>query len=114
METKEKASQLRNSVDRFIFNWHDFPFDFWWRNKYHIPFGSAAHREMSFIDMYIEWREDLLINKSYNQADDDGWTEEDERALGLKGKEEPKVVKMTQEQIEEDYDNLDLESFDKK
>ena len=43
----------------------------------------------------------------------DGWTEEDEKALGLKSNDTT-VVKMTQEQIEEDYENLDLESFDEK
>ena len=112
METEERTTELKNSVDRFIFRWHDFPFDFWWRKKYHIPFGSAAHREMSFIDMYVEWREDLIMSRSLEEQSD-GWTEEDEKALGLKPNDTT-VVSMTQEQIEEDYENLDLESFDKK
>ena len=102
-----------NSVDRWIFRWHDFPFDFWWRKKYHVPFGSAAHREMSFIDMYIEWREDLMINRSLEQQDTDGWTSEDEEALGL-SKKPTNMVKMSQQEIEEDYENLDLESFNKE
>lgn len=98
--------------DRFIFRWHDFPFDYWWRKKYHIPFGSSAHLEMSFIDMYIEWREDMVVNRSLEQLQEreEGWTEEDERALGLKDNP-TKVVRMSQEEIEDDYENLDLEKF---
>ena len=98
--------------DRFIFRWHDFPFDYWWRKKYHIAFGSSAHREMSFIDMYIEWREDMIVSRSLEklQEHEEGWTEEDEMALGLKGKP-TNVVHMSQEEIEEDYENLDLENF---
>ena len=56
METKRK-NNAQEEIDKFIFKWHDFPFDYWWRKKYKIPFGSQAHREMNFIDMYIEYRE---------------------------------------------------------
>ena len=113
-QTTESKRHLESSVDRFIFQWHDFPFDYWWRKKYHVPFGSAAHREMSFIDMYIEYREDLMISRSLEQisAESDGWTPEDEEALGLSDKS-GKVVQMSQEEIEEDYENLDLENFNK-
>lgn len=102
---------LENEVDHFIFNWHDFPFDYYWRKKYHVPFGSAAHREMSFIDMYIEYREDLLINRSLEAESD--FTPEEARELGLTN-ESGNTVQMSQEEIEEDYENLDLENFDKK
>ena len=102
-----KAQETQNSVDRFLFNWHDFPFDYWWRKKYHIPFGSSAHREMSFIDMYIEWREDMIVNRSLEQAE-----EQEEEALGLTP-QPSNVVKMSQQEIEDDYENLDLENFDK-
>lgn len=109
MENRKKT--LESSVDRFIFQWHDFPFDYWWRKKYRVPFGSVAHREMSFIDMYIEYREDLMVSRSLEQIEaDDGWTPEDEEALGLKAKSS-NVVQMSQEEIEEDYENLDLENF---
>lgn len=103
----DKAQETQNSVDRFLFNWHDFPFDYWWRKKYHIPFGSSAHREMSFIDMYIEWREDMIVNRSLEQAE-----EQEEEALGLTP-QPSNVVKMSQQEIEDDYENLDLENFDK-
>lgn len=105
-----KRENLENSVDRFIFHWHDFPFDYWWRKKYNVPFGSAAHREMSFIDMYIEYREDLVINRSLDSVVEDGWTDEDNKALGLTAKDD-RVVNMTQQEIEDEYENLDIENF---
>lgn len=108
--TESKRQQLESSVDRFIFQWHDFPFDYWWRKKYRVPFGSAAHREMSFVDMYIEYREDLMVTRSIEQAESDGWTPEDEEALGLTTKSD-KLVQMSQKEIEEDYENLNLENF---
>lgn len=103
----DKAQETQNSVDRFLFNWHDFPFDYWWRKKYHIPFGSSAHREMSFIDMYIEWREDMIVNRSLEQAE-----QQEEEELGM-GSAPTNVVKMSQQEIEDDYENLDLENFNK-
>jgi hypothetical protein len=103
----DKAQETQNSVDRFLFNWHDFPFDYWWRKKYHIPFGSSAHREMSFIDMYIEWREDMIVNRSLEQAE-----QQEEEELGMSSAP-TNVVKMSQQEIEDDYENLDLEKFNK-
>ena len=68
METKRK-NNAQEEIDKFIFKWHDFPFDYWWRKKYKIPFGSQAHREMNFIDMYIEYREEFLLNRAIEGYD---------------------------------------------
>lgn len=99
---------IKNEVKRFIFNWHEFPFDYWWRKKYNIPFGSHAHREMNFIDMYIEHQEELLLKEASNN-----YLEEQEeienKELGVYSE---KVVKMSKQEIDEDYDNLDLSKFD--
>lgn len=107
VKTMDKPQETQNSVDRFLFNWHDFPFDYWWRKKYNIPFGSSAHREMSFIDMYIEWREDMIVNRSLEQAE-----QQEEEELGM-SPAPSNVVKMSQQEIEDDYENLDLEKFNK-
>lgn len=106
-----KTNNTKEKVDKFIFDWHDFPFDYWWRKKYKIPFGSQAHREINFIDMYIEYREEFLLNKAlsdYEKAD----SAKDDRALGIKDSEE--VVKLSKKEIDEDFENLDLSQFDKK
>lgn len=94
-----KKNSVREEVDYFIFKWHEFPIDYWWRKKYNVPFGSRRHREMSFIDMLIEWREDLIMNKSI---------EEEKQTV------DENVVQMTAEEIDDAYENLNLEDFDDK
>lgn len=111
METKRK-NNAQEEIDKFIFKWHDFPFDYWWRKKYKIPFGSQAHREMNFIDMYIEYREEFLLNKAIEEYDKSVSDREDEE-LGLKDGSEKRVIKMTKREIDDDFENLDLSQFDK-
>lgn len=111
MEMKRK-NNAQEEIDKFIFKWHDFPFDYWWRKKYKIPFGSQAHREMNFIDMYIEYREEFLLNKAIEEHDKAVSDREDEE-LGLKDSSSKRVVKMTKQEIDDDFENLDLSQFDK-
>ena len=56
-----RKQNLNKDINNFVFNWNLFPLDYWWRKKYNIPFGSKKHREMSFIDMAIEWKEEKII-----------------------------------------------------
>lgn len=101
METLKKQSNLNEDIKRFVFAWNQFFIDYWWRKKYNVPFGSKQHREMSFIDMAIEYKEVLEMTKALKQA------EIDEVSVGESG------VRLTQQEIDEDYDNLDLSQFDK-
>lgn len=108
-----KKKTLKKKVNNFIFDWHRFTIDFWWRKRYHVPFGSKQHREMNFIDMLIEYQEELLINKSLTEYDADEEEIENE-ILGLTDNSEKKVVKLSESQIDEDFENLDLEQFNKE
>ena len=57
----EKPNQLKNEIRSFILNWNNkYPIDLWWRNKHNIPFGSKIHKDISFLDMIIEYEEDRL------------------------------------------------------
>ena len=94
-----------NFTERFLFNWYSFPIDYWWRKKYNVPFGSKAHREMNFIDMAIEFEEDLQMMKANDEED-----YITDRDLGLDYKDE-NSVQLTQDEIDEDYDNLELDEF---
>lgn len=100
-----KKLTLKNKVDRFLFSWHQFPIDYWWRKKYKVPFGSPQHRAMNFIDMFIEFQEEADINRVIYNADE----EFDE--LGIKNE---RTVRLTDEEINNDFDELDLSQFDKK
>lgn len=111
METiLSKKETLKEKVNNFIFDWHRFPIDFWWREKYKIPFGSIQHREMNFIDMLIEYQEELLLNKILNNFEE----ENEDESLGLVDETEKKVVKLSSEEIDKDFEDLDLEQFNKE
>ena len=102
-----KTKTLKREVEDFVFDWNSFPIDYWWRKKYNIPFGSKKHREMSFIDMAIEWKEEHIMRSIFEKKDKDEDEEENKMLLGT-GKE---VVKPTAKEIDEDYENLDLSKF---
>ena len=91
-----RKQNLNKDINNFVFNWNLFPLDYWWRKKYSIPFGSKKHREMSFIDMAIEWKEEKIIENVMNPKQKDDY-------IG--------TVKVTAKEIDEDYENLDLSQF---
>lgn len=97
-------------IKHYILDWHQFIIDYWWRKRYNIPFGSPAHRAMNFIDMAIEYKEAELISKMYEKSEAAAQEREDAE-LGIVHSSDE--VKMSKEQIDEDYNNLDLSQFDK-
>ena len=83
-----------------------FPFDFLFRKKYEIPFGSSRHREMSFFDMKFDMDEasfmDYIVSVKKHGKDTENQL--------LKTR---KIDKARQrKQLEEEFDNLDLSQFD--
>jgi hypothetical protein len=96
--TIQREISLNEEVDRFIFKWDQIIVDYWWRKRYNIPFGSSAHREMNFIDMLIEYREHLNRIKGNKE----------ENVIDIN---EDNVVRMSNEEIDKDYENLDLSKF---
>lgn len=109
-EKDEPKESFVNALDNFIYFWHQFPIDYWWRKKYNISFNSPQHRQMSLIDIYFEYREEMLIKEYRKKAEEEQDAKENEM---LKINNDKEVVKMTKKEIEEDYDNLDLSQFDK-
>lgn len=105
-EQLKPNNNIKDEIKRFIFNWHEFPFDYWWRKRYNIPFGSSQHREMNFIDMYIEYQEELLLKEKIYEEDI-----EEDIDLGINNGKE--VVKLSKQEIDDDYNNLDLSQFNK-
>lgn len=83
-----------------------FPFDFLFRRKYEIPFGSSRHREMSFFDMKFDMEEsefmDYIVSVKKHGKDV-------EKQL-LKTIRVDKTIQ--RKQLEEDFENLDLSQFD--
>jgi hypothetical protein len=91
-------NKLRNEIHNFIINWNEkFPIDYWWRKKYNIPFGSIKHRNATFIDMFIDYEEDKLMNNLFNNTKD------------IKNESE-----LSNEEIDNLFDNLDISQFNSK
>jgi len=108
---KLKEQSLITQLRNFVFDWHRFAIDYWWREKYKVPFGSRLHREQNFIDMLIEYEESVIIKENtdkYNDVED----EEDENDITTP--EKGKVVSMSQSDIDKEYDEIDLTSFNEK
>lgn len=102
----QKVSELRKEVNNFLVKWHnDFILDYWWRKKHDVAFGSSAHREMNFIDMFIEYQEEVEIRSTQLRAQ----RKEEEDWLGKERLES--MVEMSQEEIDEDYENIDIENY---
>lgn len=109
MLIREKIKPIKR-VENFILDWHQFPLDYWWRKKHNVPFGSQQHRDMNFIDMIVEYQEELVVNNLIKQYREDQ-EEKENSELGLK--DGSKVIHVSKEQIDDDYENLDLSQFDK-
>lgn len=107
-QIREIVEPLRY-VDNFILDWHQFPLDYWWRKKHNVPFGSQQHRDMNFFDMLVEYREEFVMNKLIEKYKKDEEQKQNEK-IGLQENED--VVNMSKEQIDDDYENLDLSQFD--
>lgn len=102
----QKANVLRTEVSNFLTRWHnDFILDYWWRKKHDVAFGSAAHREMNFIDMFIEYQEEVIIKRAQLKEQ----RKEEEDWLGKERFEN--MVQMSQQEIDEDYENIDIENY---
>jgi curved DNA-binding protein CbpA len=100
-----RKQTLNEEIERFLDQWHSFFIDWWWRDRYKIPFGSKKHREQSFIDMAIEYKEVQKMKQIKEQI-----REQEDEDMKF-GEDDPRIVKMTRKEVEDEYDNLDLNQF---
>ena len=66
---------------------------------------------MNFVDMLIEYQEQLDINRRISETND--LSKEDYESVGYHDNEAGNVP-MTQEEIDKDFEELDLKQFDEK
>lgn len=107
------------SIDEFIVKWNmDYPWDRMWRAKYGISFGSRAHREMNLLDMFIELREGKVLEELERKHKEELEYQELKTVnetlyeKNLIGNQAPKRgIEMTQKEIDQAYENLDLSKF---
>lgn len=102
MNQKPKSNKLRDEIRCFVIKWNnDFPIDRWWRNKHNVAFGSQRHKEVDFIQMFLEYEEDIMVSNLSKPS-----TEETFDFLSHQGK------KISKKQIDEDFDNFDISEMD--
>jgi len=88
---------MTDGIKQFVYYWViKYPLDYWWRKKHSISFNSPQHREMSIIDIIIEWEMDKLFRR-----------EEREKPYIPGEGNYMKEVRM-KELSEEDFDNIDF------
>jgi hypothetical protein len=89
-----------------VLHWSElYPFDYFYRKKYNIPFGSPEHRATNFILMVADLYEEDMI-----QEYKDSLKEKEETEAGI----ESSGIKMSKKEMDYEYENLDLNQFNDK
>ena len=110
---------MSNKVEDFISIWNlQYPYDYIWRKKYNVPFGSEKHLCMNHIDMLIDLAEDAQIKRMIDESDANE-LEEMSSGIDLRNKltsskqviPTKQVVKMSKEEIDDEFKNLDISKF---
>ncbi len=96
------------SQKEFVIRWNNlYRYDYWWRQKYGVPFNSEMHREANQIDILFEYIENNLSNEALAKYKDDGAKQKRLKETGQWMKES----ESKKEAIVEAFDKLDLKDF---
>lgn len=99
---------LKHDLEEFILRWNAmYPIDRWWREKHKVAFNSPEHRVVSFLDMYIEWREDKIYNEALTKNIKNSTYKPGDWLI------EQAEEKSVEEEIKE-FEQMDLSRFDDK
>lgn len=101
---------------QFLIDWNlQYPWDRYWRKKYHVSFGSAEHRAMRFEDMVMDLMEDKVMKEleeeNFHETLTDFFQAELPGEKEVLEKEGKKVVKVSQAQLDRDFEELDISQF---
>ena len=96
-----------NNLQEFVEKWNKaIPIDKWYRQKYNIPFGSAAHKNINLADMFFEFYEFIIVKFKVK-------TEEEEQEPYVRGEGNfMKSTTYTKKDIDQLFDELDIDSMD--
>ena len=96
----------KEDLEDFMYKWNiQFPIDRWYREKYKLRFGSDEHRRVKILDISFEYLEDQAYLKAQKQYE---YTPNEGKFLRTRKKEE----KLTLEEVEREFKNIDLSKFD--
>ena len=101
--TPKAEPTLNDTLDQSVTRWLTrFPLDLWWRRKHGVSFGSPQHRVTSFFDQLHEYREEVLLQRMAREK-------QERKAMG--DDYDSRVLQLSQEEIDEDYDSINLDDF---
>lgn len=92
--------------------WHTkYPWDYLWRKKYNIAFGSKAHLEANFLFMKLDLLEDskLELMKKRSVIDKDLQVLDDSKVL-----KEQRIKPFTEAELDDVFGSLDFNSIDEQ
>lgn len=107
-------------LQKFVKDWNvQYPIDWWWRNKFNIPFGSTQHINANMIDMRFAYEEEVMykaLHKKWSEKDSDEDKEhksaEYKPGFGNWIDTSKKFVEATRKEVDDiDITNIDLDSF---
>lgn len=103
LSTPKAEPTLNDTLDQSVERWLTrFPLDLWWRRKHGVSFGSPQHRAMSFFDQLHEYREEVLLQRMARER-------QEREVMG--DDYDSRVLRLSQEEIDEDYDSINLDDF---
>lgn len=97
---------------KFIIQWNNaFPWDYLWRKKNNVAFGSPTHLASSFVAMCFELREAKIYQNQLNTNLNEKRRKPLTPAQKLELLKPALVTKEDKEISEEEFDNLDLSEY---
>lgn len=99
---------LSDSIRNFVYWWNlNFPIDRWWRKRHKVAFGSSVHREISFLDILVEWEEEALYDELLNQQE-----YIPNKGVWIKEVADPRTEEEKRANFMNEFKNIDLTQFD--
>lgn len=88
-----------------------FPFDYWWRQKFNVPFGSPTHLAMSLWDEAAEYEQERWVQEFRQQLAQPAPTDVDEAGTPLTiFKTSSQADYTSQAEVDADFDDLDIDA----
>lgn len=108
MLKENKKSSLISNLKDFIIDWNrKYPIDRWYRKKYNIPFGSEEHKRVSFLNMRLEYEEDLLffnLEKKRKESE----IELEDYLMGKYLKRNKEDEEISEEELDDLFNSIDI------
>lgn len=105
---EKRDNKLKKEISDYIVKWNNnFPIDYWWRTKYKVPFGSEIHRNTNFIQMFIDYEEEKMMNQYFEKIK----KKEEDGEFSELGK--PAGKEMSKKEVDDAFDNIDLTKYSK-